>query len=146
MQRRWNRDRLSRMILRVLVSIVVLIIVVALAGPQAAALVTPDADASETVRRILPDAKRVLIGNFELPVSSVRYVGIETRGRDNLIVLQFEIRVFPFITVDRAYLSSRCTPITELNASTMSGGRGVTNFATDAELQHLRSDLQPDCP
>ncbi len=133
------------MIRSVLVSLVVLFIVVALSGPQVAALMNPDADASEAVRRVLPDAKRVLIRNFELPASSVRYVGIETRNRDNLIVLQFEIRTFPFITVDRAFLGSRCTPIADLDPMAMSGGRGVTDFATDAELEHLRSDLQPGC-
>ena len=44
-----------------------------------------------------------------------------------------------------AYLFSRCTPLTDLDPAGMGGGRGVTDFATDPELEYLRSDAQPSC-
>ncbi len=120
--------------------------VAAFVGPQAVATIAPDRDAPSLVRRILPDAKRVLAGQLDLWPASIRYTGMETRRVDELVILQFEVRAFPFFAVDRAYLASRCTPLADLDPAAMGGGRGVTDFATDAELEHLRSDAQPPCP
>jgi hypothetical protein len=133
------------MMLRLGVAAVALLVALVLAGPAVIAVLAPDRAAPAPVDRLLPDARRALSGQLDLPASAIRYVGIETRARDNLIVLQFEIRSFPFLAVERAYLFSRCTPLDDLDPAGMGGGRGVTDFASDPELVHLRSGAQPPC-
>ena len=110
-----------------------------------ASAASPDLDAPPQVRPLLPEAKRHLTAQFDAWNSIVRYIGIETRERDHLVIMQFEIRSFPFLGVDRAYLVSRCVPIEELDPAGMGGGRGVVDYDSDPELQFLRSDAQPAC-
>ena len=121
------------------------ILAILIGGPLLAITVAPDVDAPPDVGRILPAAKRSLAGQLDAFTSVVRYVGWEHRERDDLVILMFELRPFPFITVDRAYLVSRCTPVEELDPDGMGGGRGVHDFRTDPELEFLRSDAQPPC-
>jgi hypothetical protein len=133
------------MLLRIVLAAAVLVVVVVIGGPMLVTTLAPDHDAPPEVERILPEAKRYLAGQLDAFTSVVRYVGWEYRERDHFIVLMFELRAFPFVTVDRAYLDSRCTPIEELDPVGMGGGRGVDDFATDPEIAHLRSDNQPAC-
>lgn len=107
--------------------------------------VAPDAVAIRDAERILPEAKRALSSNLGTPLAYVRYLGLETRETDRLVILQFEIRPWPYLVSEGAYLASRCTPIAELDPRGMSGGAGISDFATDAELAYLRSDAQPPC-
>ena len=96
--------------------------------------------------RILADAKRYMAGQLDLPMAHIRYIGLETRDADDLVLLKFELRSFPWVASDGAYLFSRCTPLEELDVFGMGGGRGVEDFDTDPELRHLRSGAQPACP
>jgi hypothetical protein len=124
-----------------------LVVLLLVAVPMAAFQIRlPDASAPEPVDRILVDAKRYLAGQLDLPVAHIRYVGLETRDVDDLVVLEFELRSFPWVAAEGAYLVSRCTPLEELDVFGMGGGRGVEDFDTDPELRHLRSDAQPPCP
>ncbi len=105
----------------------------------------PDADAPPAVERILPDAKRYLTGQLDVPVAYLRLSDVELRDADDLVILMFELRPFPYIASEGAFLVSRCTPVGRLDPQQMGGGRGVVDFATDTELAHLRSDAQPPC-
>jgi hypothetical protein len=105
----------------------------------------PDADAPPAVESILPDAKRYLAQQLDLPLAHVRLSDVELRARDDLVILMFELRPFPYIASEGAYVASRCTPLERLHPQQMGGGRGVADFATDTELAHLRSDAQPPC-
>jgi hypothetical protein len=124
---------------------VALVIAIALGGPMLVTSLAPDHDAPPAVERVLPAAKRYLVQQLDAFRSVVRYVGWEHRDRDELVILMFELRSFPFVTVDRAYLGSRCTPIEDLDPIGMSGGRGVEDFRTDPEIAYLRSNAQPSC-
>lgn len=122
--------------------VVLLLVAVPMAAMQ---FVLPDVDAPPPVARILGDAKRYVAGHLDLPLAHVRYIGLETRDADGLVLLKFELRFFPWVDPEGAYLISRCTPLEELDVFAMGGGRGVENFETDAELRHLRSGAQPPC-
>ena len=133
------------MLLRVVLAAAVFTVLVFIGGPTLVTTLAPDHDAPPEVERILPEAKRYLTGQLDAFTSVVRYVGWEYRERDHLVILMFELRAFPFVAVDRAYLGSRCTPIEKLDPVGMGGGRGVSDFATDPEIAYLRSDNQPPC-
>lgn len=134
------------MLVRAALVLAAIVLLVAVGGPILVTALAPDADAPPAVERILPRAKRYLVGQLDAYTSVVRYVGWEHRETDDLVILMFELRPFPFITVDRAYLGSRCTPIEDLDPEGMGGGRGIDDFRTDSELEYFRSDAQPDCP
>ena len=106
---------------------------------------TPDAEAPAAVRQLLPEAKRALASGFELPLAYVRFLGLETRDADQLVILHFELRPWPYLASELGYLASRCTPLEEIDPRGMSGGRGVVDFETDAELAYFRSGSQPPC-
>ena len=114
-------------------------VIVRLAAP-------PDEQAPPAVQRLLPEAKEYLANQLDLWNAHVRYTGVELRERDDLVILRFELSPFPFVQSEGAYLVSRCTPVAELDPTGMGGGRGVTDFSTDSELVHARSDDQPACP
>lgn len=94
---------------------------------------------------MLPDAKRYLTGHLDLSLTYVRLSGVELRDHDDLVILMFELRPLPYIASEGAYLFSRCTPLERLDPHQMGGGTGVSQFATDIELAHVRSDAQPPC-
>lgn len=133
------------MLIRLPLVLSALVIAFAVGGTLLVMSVAPDHEAPPQVARILPEAKRYLAGQLDEPISVVRYVGWEYRERDHLIILMFELRPFPYITMDRAYLGSRCTPIRALDPVGMGGGRGIGDFATDPEIEYLRSGDQPAC-
>ena len=119
-------------------------VVIAASLLVAVQLAAPEADAPPDIRRMLPEAKHTLSSQLEL-FAHLRYVGAEIRERDDLVILKFELRPFPFVHAEGAYLASRCVAVDKLDSWAMSGGRGVTDFETDIELASLRSDAQPDC-
>jgi hypothetical protein len=104
-----------------------------------------DAAAPPEVARMLPAAKEHLYQarGFQWPAGYYRFLASETRNSDNLVVLHFEYRSYPFITASRAYLASRCTPLAKSNAREMAFGWGP---GSESELQYLRSPAQVPCP
>ena len=104
----------------------------------------PDADAPAAVQQLLPDAKQALASGLDLPLAYVRYLGLETRDDDQLVILHLELRPWPYLASDMGFLASRCTPLEEIDPRGMSGGRGVVDFETDPELVHVRSEAQLD--
>lgn len=133
------------MLLRIGLTLAAAVVAIAIGGPLLVTVASPDHDAPPDVARILPEVKRYLRGQLDEFTAVVRYTGWEHRRRDDLVILMFELRSFPYVSVDRAYLVSRCTPIEELDPVGMGGGRGVGDFRTDSELAYLRSDAQPAC-
>lgn len=103
----------------------------------------PDAAAPPAVARILPAARSHLSAQLDVDPAQVRYTGVESRETDDLVILRFEIRPFPYIASEGAYLFSRCRPIEQLDVSGMGGGRGVVDFETDPELEFLRAADEP---
>lgn len=107
--------------------------------------VPPDAAAPAELAVKLPAAKHALVNSLDRQWTRARFVGLETRASDNLVVLQFEIYGWPNLTPARAVLVSRCRPLADIDPRSMGGGV-VNDFATDAELEHLRSPAQNPCP
>jgi hypothetical protein len=138
--------RRERVVRRVLFGSAAVLLLVVVGVSTLFSAVAPDDEAPAEVQRILPEARHHLVTQLDLYTSIVRYVGWEHRPADDLVILKFEVRQFPFIFVDRAYLGSRCVPIADLDPLLMDGGVGILDFATDPELEFLRSDAQPACP
>ena len=107
--------------------------------------IAPDEAAPEAVERLLRDAKNYLAQQLDLVAAHLRFIGMEHRDRDDLVILKFDLRPFPFLATEGAYLVSRCTPLEDLDPLAMGGGRGVKDFATDTELAHARTNAEP-CP
>lgn len=141
----WAAWRPNTMLRRASAAVLVAAALVLLVPAVILPVVAPDAEAVPAVERLLPDAKPYLARQLDLGLAHVRYSGAELRARDHLVILEFEIRPFPYVASEGAYLVSRCTPLEQLDPNTMGGGRGVTDFATDAELAYVRSDAQPPC-
>ena len=105
----------------------------------------PDAAAPSEITAMLPVSREQLYIQFKSPrwpVGYYRLVATETRASDNLVVLHFEYRTYPFITASSAYLASRCSSLSQVDPKAMSGGRGPD---TESELKYLRSAAQPSC-
>jgi len=64
-----------------------------------------DAAAPPEIAKVLPAAKEQLhkTRGFQWPAGYYRYLATETRTSDNLVVLHFEYRAYPFITASSAY-------------------------------------------
>lgn len=133
------------MLLRIGLTLTAVLLAITVGGPLLVTVAVPDLEAPPEVERILPQAERYLAGQLDEFTAVVRYIGWEHRDRDDLVILMFELRPFPYVAADRAYLVSRCTPIEDLDPERMGGARGVQDFRTDAELEYLRSDAQPAC-
>lgn len=131
--------------IRVLIAGVALVIGVLLWRVAVLPAITADAPAPAAVERLLPDAKTYLAGQLDLVAAHTRFIGAELRERDDLVILKFELWPFPYLSMEGAYLVSRCTPLEQLDPVGMGGGRGVEDFATDPELEHARSGAQPPC-
>jgi hypothetical protein len=113
--------------------------------PSFAVLVAlPDAAAPAEVTKVLPAAKEQLNGarGFRWPVGYYRFLSAETRTSDNLVVLHFEYRTYPFLAATPAYLASRCKPPGHLDPRSMGFGWGPESAS---ELQYLRSATQDPC-
>ncbi len=107
---------------------------------------TPPAELSAP----LDSANRILAGQFDLIplVQRVRYVDMEYRTTDDLVVLYFEIRAYPYLWSREAFLVSRCMPLADFTADSfagMGGGYVQSSRASDPELVHLRGPAQGTC-
>ena len=104
-----------------------------------------DAAAPPEIAKVLPAAKEQLhkTRGFQWPAGYYRYLTTETRTSDNLVVLHFEYRAYPFITATRAYLASRCKPLEQIDPREMGFGWGPDS---ESELTYLRSRAQDPCP
>lgn len=107
---------------------------------------TPPAELSAP----LDNAKRILVGRFDLIplVQRVRYVDSEYRPTDDLMLLYFEIRSYPYLWSREVFLVSRCVPLADFTAdsfSGMGGGYVQSSRASDPELVYLRGPDQPPC-
>lgn len=98
----------------------------------------------------LGDAKGHIVGQFDLiPVlDHVRYVDIEYRQSDHLVLLYFEIRRYPYLASQEVWLGSRCVPPADFTADTfagMDGGPVQSSRVSDPELVYVRGPDQPPC-
>ena len=118
----------------------------AVLAPCATVLTTPpDEAAPPEIAPKLAAAKHSLVHNLDRGWTRARYIGLETRDSDKLVVLKFEIYGWPNFAPLRAFLLSRCRSLADIEPVHMSGGV-VQDFATDPELEHMRSPAQAPCP
>jgi hypothetical protein len=106
----------------------------------------PDEPAPPEIAPNLAAAKHSLVHNLDRGWTRARYIGLETRDSDKLVVLRFEIYGWPNFAPLRAYLASRCRPLAEIDPRSMSGGIVAGDFATEPELEYIRSAAQATCP
>ena len=131
---------------RLLLGLVIVLGLVVLGGLLAiSTLVPPDEEPPEEMVGRLDEFRTALAEQLELPPSIVRFTAAE-RGANEFVVLHFEVRAFPGLIAEGAYLVSRCTPLRALDPWSMGGGRGVTNWDTDHELVFLRAHADDPCP
>lgn len=127
--------------------VVGIIALVSLAPCATVLAVPPDVAAPAELQAILPAAKHALVHGLDRGWTRARFVGVETRASDELVVLQFEIYGWPNLLPMRAYLVSRCRPLAQIiDPRSMGGGVVDGDFASDPELQYLRSPAQNPCP
>lgn len=128
-----------------LLSVAGILALVALA-PCATVLAVPsDAAAPAELQIKLPAAKAALVEALDRHQwTRARYIGMETRASDSLVVLMFELYGWPNVLPARAFLVSRCRPLADIEPRSMGGGV-VDDFATDPELRHFRSAAQSPC-
>jgi hypothetical protein len=131
-------------VLAKLLLVVGILAVIALAPCATVLAVPPDAAASAELQPKLPAAKAAVVDGLDRHWTRARYIGVETRASDNLVVLMFELYGWPNLVPARAFLGSRCRTIADIDPRAMGGGL-VDDFATDPELQHLRSPAQSPC-
>ena len=128
-----------------LLSVAVVLALVALAPCATVLVVPPDATAPAELDAKLPAAKDAVVDGLDRHRwTRARYIGVETRASDNLVVLMFELYAWPNLVPVRAFLISRCRAVADIDPRAMAGGV-VEDFATDPELQHLRSPAQNPC-
>lgn len=98
----------------------------------------------------LLEAELGFVGQFDLIplVDHVRYVDLEYRQSDDLVLLFFEIRRYPYLSSEEVWLGSRCVPPADFTADTfagMGGGYVHASRATDPELVYVRGPDQSPC-
>jgi hypothetical protein len=123
-----------------------LIALVSLASCATVLAVPPDAAAPAELAVKLPEAKHAIVHGLDRGWTRARYVGVETRASDDLVVLQFELYGWPNLIPMRAYLVSRCRPLAQIDPRFMGGGVVESDFTTDPELEYIRSPAQSPCP
>ena len=125
---------------------VALAIGLALLAPFATVFVTPpDEPAPPELAPKLAAAKHAIVHGLERRWTRARYIGVETRDSDQLVVLRFEIYGWPNLVPMRAYLVSRCRSLGEIDPMHMGGGIVDGDFATNPELEYVRSSAQAPC-
>jgi hypothetical protein len=128
-----------------LLSVVGILALVALAPCATVLAVPPDATAPAELHAKLPAAKAVLVDALDRHQwTRARYIGMEARASDDLVLLMFEMYGWPNVFPARAFLISRCRSLADIEPGSMAGGV-VDDFATDPELQRLRSPAQNPC-
>jgi hypothetical protein len=119
----------------------------AVLAPCATVLVVPaDEPAAPEIAPKLAAAKHAIVHGLDRGWTRARYIGVETRASDQLVVLRFEIYGWPNLAPMRAYLASRCRSLAEIDPNMMGGGVVEGDFATDEELEYIRSSAQAPCP
>lgn len=98
----------------------------------------------------LGEAERAIVGQFDLvPVlDHVRLLDVEYRQSDDLVLLYFEIRRYPYLSGAEVWLGSRCVPISDFIADGfpgMYGGYVHGSRALDEELVYVRGPDQSPC-
>jgi hypothetical protein len=126
--------------------VVGILALVSLAPCATVLAVPPDTAAPAELQAILPAAKHALVHGLDRGWTRARFLGVEIRASDDLVVLQFEIYGWPNLTPMRAYLVSRCRPLAQIDPRSMSGGVVDGDFATNPELEYIRSPAQTPCP
>lgn len=132
-------------IARTVLAVVFIAAALVLAPCTTVLAIPPDLAVPVELQSKLPEAKRALVHGLDRGWTRARFIGIEMRAADDLVVLQFEIYGWPNLVPMRAYLSSRCRALAEIDPRMMSGGIVEGDFATDPELTHIRSAAQPAC-
>ena len=107
--------------------------------------VPPDASAPGELGPKLPAAKHALVHQLERGWTRARFIGVETRESDRLVVLMFEVYGWPNLVPVRAYLASRCRELSEIDPRSMGGGVVEGDFTSDPELEYVRSSAQAPC-
>ena len=128
-----------------LVALLLAVALVALTPSFLVRVLLHDAVARPEVAKMLPAAKVQLENQLRFarwPVGYTRLLATETRASDNLVILHFEYRTYPFIAASSAYLASGCKPLAQIDPREMSGGWGPDSAS---ELEYLRSKAQPAC-
>jgi hypothetical protein len=116
-------------------------------APCATVLVVPaDEPVAVEIAPKLAAAKHAIVHGLDRGWTRARYVGLETRASDQLVVLRFELYGWPNLVPMRAYVVSRCRPLAELDPRMMGGGIVEGDFATNPELEYIRSSAQAPCP
>lgn len=119
----------------------------AVLAPCATVLVVPaDEPAAPEIAPKLAAARHAIVHGLDRGWTRARYIGLETRASDQLVVLRFEIYGWPNLLPMRAYLASRCRALPEIDPASMGGGVVEGDFATDPELEYIRSSAQAPCP
>jgi hypothetical protein len=120
---------------------------IAVLAPCATVLVVPaDEPAAPEIAPKLAAAKHAIVHGLDRGWTRARYIGLETRASDQLVVLRFELYGWPNFAPMRAYLASRCRSLAEIDPRMMSGGIVEGDFATNIELEYIRSSAQAPCP
>lgn len=132
-----------------MVALVVVAVGAIVVPPTVVRTVYPEAAPPAGLSVSMSEFGRVLVRQLERPPGTdARFVGFESRERDRLVILLFELRAYPYVLVPEvAFLASRCMDRAQLDPGGMSGGIVVDGDpATDPELEFLRSTTQPGCP
>ena len=120
---------------------------IAMLAPCVTVLVVPaDEPVAPEIAPKLAAAKHAIVHGLDRGWTRARYIGLETRASDQLVVLRFEIYGWPNLVPTRAYLSSRCRSLAEIDPRMMGGGVVEGDFTTDPELEYIRSSAQAPCP
>jgi len=120
---------------------------IAVLAPCATVLVVPtDEPAPPEIAPKLAAAKHAIVHGLDRGWTRARYIGLEARASDQLVVLRFELYGWPNFAPMRAYLASRCRSLAEIDPTMMSGGIVEGDFATNTELEYIRSSAQAPCP
>lgn len=98
----------------------------------------------------LDEVKHAIIAQFDLIplVEHVRYVDLEYRQPDHLVLLYFEVHRYPYLSSEEIWLGSRCVPPADFTSDTfagMDGGHVQGSRISDPELIYVRGPDQPTC-
>ena len=98
----------------------------------------------------LDEVEHAIVAQFDLIplVDHVRYVDLEYRQSDDLVLLYFEVLRYPYLSSEEIWLGSRCVPPADFTADTfagMDGGHVHGSRLTDSELVYVRGPDQPPC-
>jgi hypothetical protein len=109
-------------------------------APCATVLVVPaDEPVAPEIAPKLAAAKHAIVHGLDRGWTRARYIGLETRASDQLVVLRFEIYGWPNLVPTPAYLSSRCRSLAEIDPGMYGrwGRRGRLHYGPGARVHPL---------